>query len=177
MATEHSITKRCLVPDCNRTARTRGWCNMHYLRWKKHGARSWIACRVGGVVAQLCSRGHPRTEGRPMSGAVFPQDPSRYIIGTDPATDPDKQIYVVMWTGSASEWVREQAAPRIRGAFHCLATIGLIVAGGELFCAALGLAAELPHPDSIPYGGMKLLAASTPKSLRRLNRARVGVLP
>lgn len=27
----------CSVPDCERKARSRGWCPMHYKRWKAHG--------------------------------------------------------------------------------------------------------------------------------------------
>ena len=27
----------CLIPGCGRTVIARGWCNRHYLRWKRHG--------------------------------------------------------------------------------------------------------------------------------------------
>lgn len=27
----------CLIEGCERPARHRGWCNMHYLRWRNHG--------------------------------------------------------------------------------------------------------------------------------------------
>lgn len=33
MAT-HSI---CSIPDCNKSAKRRGWCNAHYKRWLRHG--------------------------------------------------------------------------------------------------------------------------------------------
>lgn len=27
----------CSIPECNRPAKARGWCNMHWERWRKHG--------------------------------------------------------------------------------------------------------------------------------------------
>ena len=27
----------CAVPDCGKRAHSRGWCPMHYTRWKRHG--------------------------------------------------------------------------------------------------------------------------------------------
>lgn len=27
----------CSIPDCGKTAKARGWCEAHYLRWRKHG--------------------------------------------------------------------------------------------------------------------------------------------
>lgn len=29
--------KRCSLPDCNKPHRSNGYCNPHYLRWKRHG--------------------------------------------------------------------------------------------------------------------------------------------
>ena len=28
----------CSIPECGNTAYVRGWCNSHYLRWRRHGA-------------------------------------------------------------------------------------------------------------------------------------------
>jgi hypothetical protein len=35
MATRHD--RRCAVRGCDRRARARVWCHMHYVRWRKHG--------------------------------------------------------------------------------------------------------------------------------------------
>ena len=35
---EYSNVPKCAVKECDRDARTRGWCNMHHKRWLKHGA-------------------------------------------------------------------------------------------------------------------------------------------
>lgn len=29
--------KACVVPECGKEARSRGWCAMHWRRWRKHG--------------------------------------------------------------------------------------------------------------------------------------------
>lgn len=29
--------RRCLIPDCDAEAVTRGWCNLHYRRWQRNG--------------------------------------------------------------------------------------------------------------------------------------------
>lgn len=31
------VPKFCSIPECGKTVRARGWCNMHYTRWFKHG--------------------------------------------------------------------------------------------------------------------------------------------
>lgn len=28
----------CKIDDCDKTSRKRGWCNMHYERWRRHGS-------------------------------------------------------------------------------------------------------------------------------------------
>lgn len=33
----NDATRRCTIDGCERPKRTRGWCNMHYQRWLKHG--------------------------------------------------------------------------------------------------------------------------------------------
>jgi hypothetical protein len=27
----------CAIPDCDRPQRSRGWCKLHYARWRHHG--------------------------------------------------------------------------------------------------------------------------------------------
>lgn len=31
------MTRTCSIPDCGKPHDARGWCQMHYLRWKRHG--------------------------------------------------------------------------------------------------------------------------------------------
>ena len=31
----------CSLDGCERTARHRGWCNLHYERWRIHGSAEW----------------------------------------------------------------------------------------------------------------------------------------
>ncbi len=32
-----AISKICSIPDCGKRAHARGWCSIHYFRWRKHG--------------------------------------------------------------------------------------------------------------------------------------------
>lgn len=51
----------CAIDDCEKKARTRGWCNLHYLRWKRHGDPNRIAplrlCAVADCDNKARSRG------------------------------------------------------------------------------------------------------------------------
>lgn len=44
-----AVSRVCKIEHCNKSARTRGWCNGHYLRWLKYGDpligkdRNWCA--------------------------------------------------------------------------------------------------------------------------------------
>lgn len=38
---------KCAVGDCENDGRTRGWCEMHYTRWKRHGDPEFT-CTPGG---------------------------------------------------------------------------------------------------------------------------------
>lgn len=58
------MTKRtCSVPECARTSRTRGYCQMHYQRVLKHGQaeppkRAAASCSVAGCPRPHLSRGY-----------------------------------------------------------------------------------------------------------------------
>lgn len=41
--------RTCSIPECAKPARSRGWCSMHYTRWKRHGDPH--AYHVGGPEA------------------------------------------------------------------------------------------------------------------------------
>lgn len=36
------MKKLCAVEGCDRNARTRGWCPLHYERWRRHGSELWV---------------------------------------------------------------------------------------------------------------------------------------
>lgn len=65
------VPKFCSVSECKNSGQlSRGWCQMHYARWKRHGATgsaekqvtatSWagIACKVPGCGSQAKSLGY-----------------------------------------------------------------------------------------------------------------------
>ena len=35
------MTKPCQIDGCLKLARKRGWCRMHYERWRRHGDPMW----------------------------------------------------------------------------------------------------------------------------------------
>lgn len=37
MERTHGHNRLCMIEGCYRPARTRGWCEMHYERWRRHG--------------------------------------------------------------------------------------------------------------------------------------------
>ena len=43
--------RTCSIEACEKPSKTRGWCGMHYKRWKKHGdplREPWRGCSVDG---------------------------------------------------------------------------------------------------------------------------------
>ncbi len=36
------MTRRCELPDCDRPHAARGFCNLHWQRWKRHGDAEWL---------------------------------------------------------------------------------------------------------------------------------------
>lgn len=42
---------KCLITDCEKPGKTRGWCTMHYARWKAHG----------NPLTKLTNWGEPKT--------------------------------------------------------------------------------------------------------------------
>jgi hypothetical protein len=76
----------CAIEDCDRSSRVRGWCDMHYRRWKITGdptktiiAKRWTrsVCSVDGcdryVAAQSYCDRHYRNWRR--NGTPLPPDP------------------------------------------------------------------------------------------------------
>lgn len=48
-------TNDCSIDDCHRPRKTRGWCEPHYKRWRRHGdpeARAWHATPEGAFLAR-----------------------------------------------------------------------------------------------------------------------------
>ena len=58
--TPQSTTRTCSVTGCERPSRKRGWCILHYRRWRTHADPYWIPItyRVSGLVcrAEGCAR-------------------------------------------------------------------------------------------------------------------------
>jgi len=60
-------TRPCSVDDCDKPAKTRGWCAMHYTRWRRHGnlfvkrkptnPRPRNTCSVAGCDKYVSARG------------------------------------------------------------------------------------------------------------------------
>lgn len=40
------LPKLCTIPECGKKTKTRGWCDMHYARWRKHGDPERVAWTV-----------------------------------------------------------------------------------------------------------------------------------
>lgn len=46
----------CTVDDCDKPARSRGWCSVHYMRWRRHGS-PFVVKRDPAEPAQCGSYG------------------------------------------------------------------------------------------------------------------------
>ena len=59
------MTKPCAVDGCERRATRRGWCEMHYMRWRAHGdpltllrPKKWGGpCLIAGCPRPHLARG------------------------------------------------------------------------------------------------------------------------
>lgn len=56
-----STSRTCSIEGCEKPAKTRGWCDMHYSRWKRHGDPRWErpvkTCSIDGCDRPSCARG------------------------------------------------------------------------------------------------------------------------
>ena len=44
---------KCVIPGCEKLARSRGWCGMHYMRWFQHGDPNFVVfVRIDGTRAE-----------------------------------------------------------------------------------------------------------------------------
>lgn len=48
-----AISRLCSIPNCGKSARKRGWCNAHYLRWWSHGDPTKGRTREGEPLEYL----------------------------------------------------------------------------------------------------------------------------
>ena len=94
---QESRVKVCSIPQCGKKAAARGWCHMHYSRWKTHGnpmpgllpltQRPRAICSIEGCGGEvdsrnLCSKHYLRLKrnGDPLLTKRTPNgDPMRFI--------------------------------------------------------------------------------------------------
>ena len=73
--------KQCTVDGCDKTARARGWCSMHYERWRKHGdpgsSKAMRPRRYEDSVLCEC----PGCEARPISKGFCSTHYTRVLRG------------------------------------------------------------------------------------------------
>lgn len=57
------VKTTCLVADCERPSKARGWCLMHYKRWRNHGdptiKNQWPGNPKHGLSRNAKREGHP----------------------------------------------------------------------------------------------------------------------
>ena len=98
--------KECEVNGCNLQARARGWCSLHYQRWRAHGDPEWAlptvctvaGCGTGGKITRgYCIKHYARFKKR-----GDPLDPGSRIIGNTEArfwSKVNKTASCWLWTG------------------------------------------------------------------------------
>jgi len=63
------VTTECSIEGCTQPAKTRGWCNKHYLRWWTHGDPHAVQQRERGTGMMLRGYLHVRIPEHPLANA------------------------------------------------------------------------------------------------------------
>ncbi len=104
----------CIIPECDGDAYLRGWCNRHYLRWRRHGdplaggtvrrGHRGESCSIEGCEGRTVGRGFCkkhwyrwRQYGDPV-GVASPSDPQELFW-----QKVNKTASCWLWTGALVE--------------------------------------------------------------------------
>lgn len=101
----------CAIEGCGKKHLARGWCAMHYTRWREHGDPGVVTrgknvgpCSVDGCVTEPASRGWCRAHykrwanhGDPLGGAQRRATPEQSF-----SVRTERRDGCLIWTGSTS---------------------------------------------------------------------------
>ncbi len=99
----------CSIEGCDKPARAKGWCNMHYCRWRRHGDTHTVKpsggeCSVGGCDLPTLSRGwcriHYARWRRHGDPVAFKGNQGAAEARFDDYSQPLVWTDCIVWTGS-----------------------------------------------------------------------------
>lgn len=89
-----AIPRLCSIPDCSKPRFCRGWCEAHYLRWRRHGdPQAGRAAPSKGAICSIPDCGKPlkslglclahyyrqKRNGDPLAGGTPTGEPERFM--------------------------------------------------------------------------------------------------
>lgn len=103
------MAKVCSIEGCLKPVRTRGWCNMHYHRWRQHGDPN-VVLKVMTDGTRPCSvKGcSEHVKGRGLCDTHY----HRWRTYGDAERPPESDHYTYLAPGVTVEMVRNVSCPR-----------------------------------------------------------------